>query len=515
MSWEKEVEELRQRRELAQQMGGPEKVERQHHFGKLTVRERINALLDPGSFREVGSISGVGEYDAGNNLTTLTAANFIHGRGKVDGRDVVVGGDDFTIRGGSSDASIPEKQIQAERMAAELRLPIIRLCDGTGGGGSVKSLEKDGRTYIPANPGWDLIVDNLSRVPVVGLGLGSVAGLGAARLVSTHYSVMVRDISYMFIAGPPIVARTGRVLTKDELGGVGVHTAAGSIDDVADSEEEAFQKVRQFLSYLPSSVYELAERAECEDDPERRDEMLLSVVPRDRRKTYDMRRIIKAVVDSGTFFEMGKAYGKSVITGLARLDGWPVAVLGSNPNFYGGCWTADAARKVERFVDLANTFHLPVVHLVDIPGFLIGPESEAAGTIRHGARAQAAVYQAKVPWCSIIIRKCFGVAGSAHSNHTRLRYRYAWPSADWGSLPIEGGIEAAYRAELDASEDPEATMAEIEARLNAIRTPFRSAEAFLIEEMVDPRDTRPLLCEFARLAAKVREPGEVANGMRP
>jgi acetyl-CoA carboxylase carboxyltransferase component len=359
------------------------------------------------------------------------------------------------------------------------------------------------------------VVDNLARVPVVGMGLGSVAGLGAARLVSTHYSVMVKDISYMFIAGPPIVAKTGRVLTKDELGGVAVHAAAGSVDDVADSEQDAFARVRRFLSYLPSSIHSLAERVKPTDDPDRRDEMLLSIVPRERRKTYDMRKIIKSVVDRETFFEMGRAYGKSVITGLARIDGYSVAVLASNPNFYGGCWTADAARKVERFVDLANTFHVPVIHLVDIPGFLIGPESEAAGTIRHGARAQAAVYQAKIPWCSIIVRKCFGVAGSAHSNHTRLRFRYAWPSADWGSLPIEGGIDAAYRAELEASDDPERTHKEIEDRLNAIRTPFRSAEAFLIEEMIDPRDTRPLLCEFARLASAVLEPGPVANGMRP
>lgn len=515
MTWEPEIEELRRREAFAKEMGGPEKVARQHHFGKLTVRERIARLLDEGSFREVGTIAGKASYSENGELENLSAANFVTGRGKIGGRDVVVGGDDFTIRGGSSDASIPEKQIISERMAAELRLPLIRICDGTGGGGSVRSLEEDGRTYIPANPGWDLVVNNLGRVPVVGMGLGSVAGLGAARLVSTHYSVMVRDISFMFIAGPPLVAKTGKILTKEELGGVDVHTAAGSIDDAVDSEEEAFARVRQFLSYLPSSVYELAERREPTDNPARKDEWLIGAVPRDRRKVYDMRKIVRSLVDSESFFETGKAYGKSAITGLARLDGWPVAILASNPHFYGGCWTADTARKVERFVDLANTFHLPVVHLVDVPGFLIGPESERAGTIRHGARAQAAVYQARVPWCSVIIRKAFGVAGSAHTDHTRLRYRYAWPSADWGSLPIEGGIEAAYRADLEAAEDPETLRQEIEDRLNAIRSPFRSAETFLIEEIIDPRDTRPLLCEFANVAAKLRQPGEVANAMRP
>jgi acetyl-CoA carboxylase carboxyltransferase component len=238
-------------------------------------------------------------------------------------------------------------------------------------------------------------------------------------------------------------------------------------------------------------------------------------VPRDRRKVYDMRRILNAVVDRDSLFEIGKKFGGSVITALARLDGWPVAVLASDPYFYGGGWTADASQKVARFVDLANTFHLPVVHLVDVPGFVIGIEAEKAGTIRQGARALAAIYQASVPFCSIIIRKVFGVAGAGHTPHQKLHYRYAWPSGDWGSLPVEGGIEAAYRAELDASGDREKLRGEIEERLDKFRSPFRTAEPFLIEEIIDPRDTRPLLCEFANLASKLREAGPVATAMRP
>jgi acetyl-CoA carboxylase carboxyltransferase component len=230
---------------------------------------------------------------------------------------------------------------------------------------------------------------------------------------------------------------------------------------------------------------------------------------------YDARRIVNAVVDRGSFFETGRGYGRSAITGLARLDGWPVAVLAGDPYFYGAGWTADAAQKVTRFVDLADTFHLPVVHLVDQPGFVIGTAAERAATIRHGARALAAVYQATVPWCSVILRKVYGVAGAAHQDASRLSYRFAWPSGDWGSLPLAGGIEAAYKAQLDAAEDREATLAGIERRLNASRSPFRTAEAFLIEEIVDPRDTRPLLCEFAELAAPLREPGRRARGLRP
>jgi len=192
-----------------------------------------------------------------------------------------------------------------------------------------------------------------------------------------------------------------------------------------------------------------------------------------------------------------------------------VAVLASDPYFYGGAWAADTCQKVERFVDLAQTFHLPVVYLVDCPGFLIGLEAERTGTIKQGVRAMSAIWQTTVPWCSVIVRNCFGVAGAAHKNGGRFCTRYAWPSGRWGSLPLEGGIEAAYRAEIDAAPDRKAKIAEIEERLNQLRSPFRTAEAFWIEEMIDPRETRPLLVKFARLAEKLRKPGVASFTMRP
>jgi acetyl-CoA carboxylase carboxyltransferase component len=515
MSWEKELEELRRRETLAKRMGGEEKVKRHRDAGKLTVRERIDQLLDKDSFHEIGAVAGKGKYDEQGELLDFQPANFVFGRGRIDGRAVVAGGDDFTVRGGAGDAAIMQKQVMAEQMANELRIPIVRLVDGTGGGGSVKTIEVLGFTYLAHNPGWDWVVKNLATVPVVSLGLGSVAGLGAARLVTSHYSVMVQGISQMFIAGPPVVARTGVTMTKEELGGAEIHARAGAIDDIVANEAEAFAKARQFLSYLPSSVDELAERVVPADDPDRREESLLTAVPRDRRKVYDMRKILNAIVDKGSLFEMSRKFGGPAITALARLDGWPVAVLASDPFFYGGAWTADAARKAERFIDLANTFHLPIVNFVDVPGFIIGPDAEKAGTIRHGARALAAMYQSEVPQCSIMVRKSFGVAGAAHMNHTRLHYRYAWPSGDWGSLPIEGGIEAAYRAELEASPNPKKLLGEIEERLNRYRSPFRTAETFMVEEIIDPRNTRPLVCEFANLAAKLRKAGTYARPMRP
>src|SRR5260370_22366293 len=254
MSWEAEIAELRRREALARQMGGADKVKRQREGGKLTVRERIDQLLDRGSFHEIGAIAGKERYDSAGVLEDFMPANFVFGRGRIDGRRVVVGGDDFTVRGGAADAAIRGKQIMAEQMAGELRLPLIRLVDGTGGGGSVRTLETEGRTYVPANPAWDLVLAHMGTVPVVALGLGSVAGLGAARPVTTPYPVTVEGTSQMFIAGPPVVARLGQTLTKEELGGSDIHPRAGPADDAAPSEAQAVPRARRFLSHLPPPV---------------------------------------------------------------------------------------------------------------------------------------------------------------------------------------------------------------------------------------------------------------------
>ena len=514
MSWEKEVEELRRRQKLAEQMGGPEKLKRQRDAGRLNVRQRIAALVDRGSFREIGKLGGAAEYDEKGNLTSFLPANIVFGRATIDKRPVVIQADDFSVRGGAADASLHGKLYQSEKLAGEYRMPLVRLVEGTGGGGSVKSLEKMGYTYVPEVPGWELMVENLSQIPVVALGLGPVAGLGAGRQVMAHYSVLVKDLAQMFVAGPPVVAAVGEKRTKEELGGSAIHARNGAIDDEADSEADAFARARTFLSYLPSSVHELPQRVATKDRPDRREASLIEAVPRDGRHLYPVRPIIDAVVDLGSFFEIGRQHGTSVVTGFARLDGYPIAILASDPMVLGGIWTAASSRKLERFVDLADTFHLPIVHLVDIPGFLIGRKAEDEATIRFGSRAMMAMYQARVPICAVIMRKAYGMAGSANINHTRTKWRYAWPSGDWGSLPISGGLEAAYKSDLEAAKDPKALLKDIQARLNRVRSPFRTAEKFGVEDIIDPRDTRPLLCEFAEAAYRILETGPRARGWR-
>ena len=515
MSWKSHIDELRARERLAEQMGGEERVARQRNMGKLTVRERVAFLADPGSFHEVGKIAGKAGYGPDEQIAEFLPATMVFGRATLNGRPAVILGDDFTVRGGASDASIAGKMLMAEQMANEYGMPIVRMIDGTGGGGSVKSLEQNPRTYIPTTPAWEWLVANMARAPVVSLALGPCAGLGAGRVAASHFSVMVKGLSQVFVAGPPVARAIGEDIDKEGLGGWEINGRNGVVDNVVNSEHEAFEQARRFLSYLPANVDEAPPVIQSDDDPSRREEFLLDIVPKDGKTPYMPRRIIAGVCDRDSFFEIGALWGRQVVTGLARMDGHPVAIIAGDPFFLDGAWTADACDKVVRHIDLADTFHLPIVHFVDCPGFAVGTKHEKAGVTRRGVRAMAAVYQAQTPILPVVIRKAYGLAGSAMFNPTRTRWRYCWPSGDWGSLPMAGGIEAAYKRQLEASADPEAELKALYARFEAMRSPFRTAEAFIAEEIIDPRDTRPLVADFVRHAYRVLKTGPRANGMRP
>ena len=241
----------------------------------------------------------------------------------------------------------------------------------------------------------------------------------------------------------------------------------------------------------------------------------INIIPKNKRESYDITPIIKSIVDKNSFFEVGENYGLSVITGLARLDGYPIVIVANNPQVYGGGWTADASKKIVKIIDLAQIFHFPVLHLVDNPGFVIGRSAEKNATIRYGAKALSAIYQLSVPICSVLLRKAFGVAGAANTNHMKYRYRLAWPSGDWGSLPFEGGIEAAYKADLAKSNNPEQLKKDIEKRIKIASSPFRTAEKFLIEDIIDPRETRPKICKWIKIAFPTLKTGLSSFGYRP
>ena len=274
---------------------------------------------------------------------------------------------------------------------------------------------------------------------------------------------------------------------------------------VIPDEEEAFDMIRQFLSYLPNNVWEMPPRMENGDDPERREESLLSIIPRNKRQAYDAYKILDAVLDKESFFEITPHYGRSRIVGLARLNGYPVGVMINNPKRLGGSMDVTAGTKVMRFLQLCDTFHLPMVYLADEPGFMAGPDQQAKGIVRAGAKMLCTTLRTQMPWVSVIIRQLYGVAGQCHDRPSGMFKRTAWPSGHWGSMHISGGVSAAYRRVIDESDDPEATRKEIEAKLDGLASPFRTAESFNIEDIMDPRDTRPMLCEFVEMAQAKEE----------
>lgn len=500
MSWEREVEGIERRSAIAREMGGQESVAKQHAQGRLTVRERIDALLDRDSFREQGPIAGHSERDAEGGLRGFSPANYVMGFGKIDGRPVVIGGEDFTLRGGSPSPAGNRKSVFLEDLACYYELPMIRLLEGGGGsvprssgtpGGSRPEPAPDG----PSAPRFLSIMQAMSRAPVVSAALGAVAGMPAARLVASHLSIMTRGTSQVMIGGPALVERAlGVKLDKEQLGGTAVHLKSGVVDNVAADERGVFEQMRRFLSYLPTNVSQRAPVLACDDPASRSEEELLSIVPRDRRRPYKMRRILQLVLDRDSLFEIAPMYGRTQITALARVQGQPVGVIANDPYFYAGAMTADGAQKVRRFIDMCDTFQLPILSFVDEPGFMIGPGAEQTATIRHGMNLMCAVMQSTVPWLSVIIRKVYGVAGGAHFGPHGLRV--AWPSAEQGALPIEGGVAVAFRREIAEAADPEARRRELEDRLLSGRSPFAAAEAFGVHDMIDPRKTRAVLCDF-------------------
>ena len=503
MSWQKEVVELERRTKMATAMGGHEGIARQHRQGKLTARERVDALADPGSFDEFMGLIGSATYEGGE-LTAFTPKPSVEGMLKLNGRKAVVVAGDFTVRGGSGGMrGGMGQELRASERALEWRIPFVRLQDGAGG--SVRSFEDYGRTYLPDGNAYTIHeVRLLSLVPVASAVLGSVAGIPAVVACLGHFNVMLKDISQIFPGGPPVVkAALGIEITKEELGGDHIHTRiSGCVDNLAETEADAFEQIRQFLAYLPQSVYEMAPRGPVTDDPARADAALLAIMPRNPRQAHDARKLLKMVVDSDSFFEISPFYGRARITGLARIDGYPVAIMANNPRHNGGSTDVAEGAKAMRLMQLCDTFHLPLISLCDEPGFMVGPNAERMGIERAGARLLATVCNSRMPWITIVVGRVFGVAGQCHHRPTGMYRRYAWPSATWGSMHISGGVSAAYRREIEAAPDPAAKRAEIEARLHAIASPFRTAEA-TGQDIIDPRQTRCKLVEFVHDAQRI------------
>lgn len=496
MDWTPEITEIAHRRELALEQGGSEAITKHHDKGKLTIRERINNLVDPNSFEEVGPAAGAAIHDENGKLIGFDPANFVLGFGKLEGRRIVVGGEDFTMRGGSPSPAGLRKSVYAEELALQYKLPLVRLHEGSGGsvgGTGGKGPNLPAPVNAPAR--FRSVAQAMATVPVATAAMGAVAGLPAGRLVASHFSVMSKETAQILTAGPAVVERAmGEKKTKEELGGWKVHTKNGTVDNGAENEDACLAEIRRFLSFMPANIDELAPVVTCDDSVDRADESLLDIVPRDRRQAFEMRRIIRSVFDEESFFEVGAGYGRSQITGLARLNGQPVGVWANNCKFLAGSMTADGAQKARRFMELCETFSLPIVSLVDEPGFMIGSQAEREATIRHGTAAVLTAAMTTVPWASVMIRRSFGVAQAAH--YGPEGFVLAWPSAESGPLPVEGGVAVAFQREIAAAPDPEARRKELEEELAAKQSPFPRSEAFAVHDLIDPRQTRPELCRW-------------------
>jgi acetyl-CoA carboxylase carboxyltransferase component len=560
VTWQPELDQLERMRELGRRMGGAEGIARQHAQGRLTVRERIDLLLDAGSFEETGSNRGVARFDDDGNLVSYRPGSAVRGLGRIEGRTVIVEGGDFTIRGGASDGAVNTGGRSVVALADELRVPLVRLLDAAGG--SVRSYDPDagkgaaasivhhdakdaaaaplqlgvtgvpGRFDLPRRFDAAAIVPStrddllsalarrnpLAQVPVVAAVLGSVAGAPAVRVGQCHFSVMTKN-SETFVGGPPVVKQAlGVEMTKQQLGNFEVQAkASGVVHNVAEDEADALRQVRRFLSYLPANVWQLPPRIEPDDDPNRRDASLLSFMPRNRRQAHDVRRLVRTVMDRDSTFEVSASFGRALVTMLARIDGFPVAVAANDCRFNGGAMTVDACIKLERWVDFADVFHLPVVYFFDAPGFMVGLQSEKDGIIRFANRAVFAVREASIPFITIVTRRMYGVSAET-SKDGGMAVRYAWPSAESGSLVAEGGVAAAYRREIEAAPDPAALRRQLEQRFIRSASIVRQPGLAHPLEIIDPRDTRPAIIDYVRRthAVNATQLGpKLRAGMRP
>lgn len=503
MPWEQAIADIDHVRSLAAEMGGEERIARQHAGGRYTVRERLEKLVDPGSFLEAGPMVGAAEYDADGNLRAFTPGAYVMGLAELDGRPVAVGGDDFTISGGSPHDVHKRPHDFLYPLALQYGIPLVHLVEGVGH--SSKSDEASGHMGLPSGDLWWQLAQLLATVPVASAIMGSVAGWPAGVALMSHFTVMVKGRSQIFPSGPPVVQRAiGETLDKEALGGSQVHVhESGQVDNEVDSEEEAFAEIKRFLSYLPNTTADVAPRVETGDPPDRRPEELLNLIPTNRRRGYDARALIRHVVDGGDFFEMRRHWAGAVITGFARLDGWSVGVVGSDPMKLAGAMDGHVADKYTHFVDLCDAFNLPMLIFLDMPGFMLGSAAEHKATMRRGVRALIASAEAKVPKIEFNVRKSYGVAADAPNSIGQpggLNLRYGWPAGEWGGIPIEGGVAAAYRREIEAAPDPDAHREMIEQRLLRLRSPFRAAHQGDVVDLIDPRDTRMLACRWVNLA---------------
>jgi acetyl-CoA carboxylase carboxyltransferase component len=509
------VDDLNERRERARLGGGEERIARQHEQGKLTARERIARLVDAGTFTELGIHAGIHHSVRGLEGREAPADGVITGYGRVDGRMVAVCAYDFTVMAGSMGTTGELKVARLRELALSKRMPFVWLLDSAG----ARIQEAVGSLFAGSGHLFREEVVASGVIPQVAALMGPCAAGTAYIPGLADFVPMVSGRGSMALAGPHLVrAAVGEDVTQEELGGARVHCRTSGVGDleVAD-DEECLARIREYLSYFPSHCEERPPARPSDDPVDRMDDELLDVLPDSNRQAYDMYDVIRRIVDDGRWLDLKPRFARTIITCLARMGGRPVGIVASQPKHLGGILDNDSADKAARFVNLCNAFSLPLVFLVDVPGFMVGTKVEAAGIIRHGAKMLYAVANATVPKITVVLRKAYGAGyyvmnGRAYEPDLIV----AWPSAEISVMGPEGAVEIVFRKQVEAAEDPAAKRAELIEAYRGLIDVYVAARNDMVDDVIDPRETRPTIIRALEMAEgkRVERPFK-RNGVVP
>ncbi len=504
MSDNPKIQKLRELKALSRMGGGEERIRAQHAKGRLTARERLELLLDKGSFREVDAFVVHRTHDFGLDQQKYLADSVVTGWGTIDGRLVYVFSQDFTVFGGSLGEVHAEKICKIMDMAMKNGAPVIGLNDS--GGARIQE------GVVSLGGYADIFLRNTLAsgvIPQISVIMGPCAGGAVYSPALTDFIFMVRGSSYMFVTGPDVVkAVTHEEVTFEELGGAAVHAEKSGVCHVAaDTEADALYLVRKLLSYLPQNNMEDPPFVPTNDDPLRMEEALDSIIPDDPSKPYDMKDVIRLIVDNGQFFEIHESFAQNIVVGFARLGGHSVGIVANQPAVLAGVLDIDASEKAARFVRFCDAFNIPIVTFVDVPGFLPGTYQEHHGIIRAGAKLLYAYCEATVPKLTVITRKAYGGAYDVMSSkHIRGDFNVAWPSAEIAVMGPEGAVNIIFRRELEKAEDPEKRRAELVAEYREkFANPYVAAARGYLDDVIEPRETRPRLINALEMLQNKRD----------
>jgi acetyl-CoA carboxylase carboxyltransferase component len=496
-------EQLHERREKAKLGGGPEKIAKQHERGKLTARERIDLLVDEGTFVEMGIHGRPHFAQRAMEGIEAPADGVITGWGDIDGRPCCIAAYDFTVMAGSMGMTGELKVTRLREMALGKRMPFVWLLDSAG----ARIQEATGSLFAGSGHLFREEVEMSGVIPMVAAMMGPCAAGTAYIPALADFVPMVSGQGAMALAGPHLTkAVTGEDISMEELGGAKVHCRKSGVGDLEDADDEAcIQVVKDYLSFFPANCEERPPVRETEDPVDRMSEKLLDIVPESARHPYDMYDVIREIVDDGFIFDIKPKFAKTIITCLARFGGQPVGIVANQPKQLGGILENDSADKAARFVNLCDAFNIPLVFLQDVPGFMVGSKVEHAGIIRHGAKMLYAVSRATVPKVTVVVRKAYGAGyyvmnGKAYEPDLIV----AWPSAEISVMGAEGAVNIIGRSAIEASDNPDETREQMLEAVRAQIDPYIAAGNAMIDDIIDPRETRPTIIRGLRMAANKR-----------